>query len=409
MDASGSAYDGCIGVGRNHVVIAENFGVAIYDKSSGNRLSDTKLKDWFPHVPPEATLVFDPRVAYDQYADRFILLALAFDQPDPPLGTILGSWLLLTVSDGSDPTVPWHSTVLDLFSTGWADYPGLGIDEQAVYVTYNADNKTARLLVSPKTDLYAGTASFFAFFPKNPGNANALAVQPCHHFGATSAAYLVHTLQTTPANVVRLWNVTWSSGTPTLSPPRTVTVDAYASPTAKAEQLGEPKRLDVNGCRVRSAVCRADSVWLSFATAYGKDEWIAARWCRLNAQTGTMIGPAQELAADGAYYLFPALAVDAAGNVTMVASRSTKNEYPSLHYGLWPAAGSPSAGLLVKGAGPHLRCRGDQDCSEDSARNGWGDYNGIALDASDETTVWVFGGVGHKTDKKLWATTVALL
>jgi hypothetical protein len=115
------------------------------------------------------------------------------------------------------------------------------------------------------------------------------------------------------------------------------------------------------------------------------------------------------LAADHAYYAFPGLVTDAAGNLTMVASRSAPDDHPSLFYGSWPTSGSPSAGVLVAGRGPHLRCRGNVPCSNEGARNGWGDYNGIALDPTDGTTVWVFGGVGHETDKTVWATTVAAL
>ena len=70
---------------------------------------------------------------------------------------------------------------------------------------------------------------------------------------------------------------------------------------------------------------------------------------------------------------------------------------------------SPAGGELVAGRGPHLRCRGDLPCSQPGARNGWGDYNGIALDRADGTTVWIVGGVGHESNKALWATTVAAL
>ena len=101
--------------------------------------------------------------------------------------------------------------------------------------------------------------------------------------------------------------------------------------------------------------------------------------------------------------------VDAEENLTMVASRSSAREFPSLHHGAWPASGSSTTGVLVAGRGPHLKCRGNVPCSAEGARNGWGDYNGIALDPTDETTLWAFGGVGHETDKTLWATSVAAL
>jgi hypothetical protein len=103
------------------------------------------------------------------------------------------------------------------------------------------------------------------------------------------------------------------------------------------------------------------------------------------------------------------VSVDRSGRLVMAACRAAANEHPSLHYGSWPSSGSASTGLLVRGQGPHLKCRGNVPCSAPDARNGWGDYNGIALDPDDESTAWVFGGVGHETDKSLWATGIVAL
>jgi hypothetical protein len=418
VPAIGSAYDGCLAVGREHLLIAENFAVAIYAKASGALVSPpTSLAGWFPNRPPRANFVFDPRALYDQYADRWVVLALALTQ-QLSAGPVEGSWLLLSASEGADPAGGWRSTVVDTFDDrvtppNWADYPSLGVDERAVYVTYNVRGGVARLLIFAKADLYhAGSPTFFDF-PRleNPTGGAADSVQPCHHFGPTAVAHLVNTVEGTgPAQAITLWTASWASGTPTLSS-HSIEVNPYVTPPNEAAQLGE-KPLAVGGTRVRGAVCRADSVWFAFATAYGTgfddDAWIAARWCRLDTRAGTLIGQ-DELAAERAFYVFPALMVDAAGNLTLVASRSALDGHPSLHYGRWPSSGPSTAGELVAGRGPHLRCRGDTPCSQPGARNGWGDYNGIALDPADETTVWVFGGVGHESDKTLWATTIAAL
>jgi hypothetical protein len=214
-----------------------------------------------------------------------------------------------------------------------------------------------------------------------------------------------------PSTAVVLRAVIWSSGTPSLGAPRGVSVHAYATPTKEAEQLGE-KALDVGGVRVRGAVSRAGSVWLAFATAHGTvavgGAWVAARWCQIDTATSRVLGQ-DELAESGAYHLFPNLVVDPAGTLTLIASRSAPREHPSLHYGIWTASGPAQAGVLVPGRGPHLRCRGNRPCDQAGARNGWGDYNGIALDPVDGTTVWAFGGIGHETDRTLWATAIVAL
>jgi hypothetical protein len=236
--ASGSAYDGGLAVGRAHLLVTENFCVAILDKATGNAVSRVSLVDWFPSRPPAATFVFDPRALYDQYSDRWIVVALAWDRP--VLEELAGSWLLLSLSRGPDPTGEWLGSAIDTFNDaatpdGWADYPALGVDERAVYLTYNVRAAVGRLLMFAKTDLYDDGAAVPFDFPglKNPGGGDALTVQPCHHFGPTGAAHLVNTL--IPANgqqatAVVLRSVTWAEGRPTLGAPRAVAVQPYATP-----------------------------------------------------------------------------------------------------------------------------------------------------------------------------------
>jgi hypothetical protein len=416
--ATGSAYDAGLAVGRAHVLVTENFSVAIIDKATGIEVSRTSLIDWFPSRPPAATFVFDPRALYDQYADRWIVIALAWDRP--VLAGLAGSWLLICVSRGADPTGEWLGSAIDTFNDaatpdGWADYPCLGLDEQALYVTYNVRNDVGRLLVFAKTDLYDdGAATPFDFRDlANPDGAKALTVQPCHHFGASDAARLVNTLSIgigEQASAVVIRSVTWAAGRPSLGAPQRVDVHPYATPPKEAEQLGE-KALDVGGVRVRSALCRSGSIWLAFATAHRDEDGgtgIAARWCRIDP-LGVRLQAQDELFERGAHHVFPNLMVDAAGNLILVSSRSAATEHPSLHYGHWLAAGPARAGVLVAGRGPHRRCRAMKPCEDADARNGWGDYNGIALDPVDGFTVWAFGGVGHETDRTLWATAIVAL
>jgi len=417
LDAEGSAYDGSLAVGRSHVLVAQNFAVAIFDKASGAKLEDTNLHDWFPSRPAEAQFVFDPRVLHDQYADRWIAIALAWNQST--VTGIQGSWLLFSVSRDADPTGEWLGSALDTFRDpatpdGWADYPSLGVDARAVYLAYNVKGGAARLLAFDKADLYDdGSARCFDLgMLRNPDGTAATAVQPCHHFGETSAAHLVKTITPgdQPSRTVVLRSVIWTAGAPSVSDPRAVTVHPYAAPPKEADQLGE-KALDVGGVRVRGAVSRAGSIWLSHASAYGTgvpgDAWIAARWYRVDAASG-MVQAQDEIAETGAYHVFPNLVVDEAGTLLVIASRSAPGEHPSLHYGRWPTSGVAQSGMLVPGRGPHRKCRGNQSCDDPGARNGWGDYNGIALDP-DGATVWAFGGVGHATDRTLWATAIVAL
>jgi hypothetical protein len=94
-------------------------------------------------------------------------------------------------------------------------------------------------------------------------------------------------------------------------------------------------------------------------------------------------------------------------DVTMVVSGSSRNEFLSLHYGLWGPAGGGTVDVLKQGEGPHLKCRQLRPCDKPTAVNGWGDYNTAALDPTDETTVWLYGAAGANKDRTTWATWIA--
>ena len=93
------------------------------------------LKGFFTSLTP-ANALFDPKMIYDQYADRFIVVAL--EKVDPPTT----SRILVAVSKTSDPTADWWFSAINakISISGtdyWADYPGLGLDDKAIYIAAN--------------------------------------------------------------------------------------------------------------------------------------------------------------------------------------------------------------------------------------------------------------------------------
>src|SRR5204863_7219791 len=82
----------------------------------------------------------DPKVIYDQHADRFVVVML--DQVDTGGTSGNSSHILVAVSDDSDPNGNWCFKSIDsqLKFGGkfhWTDYPGLAVDDKAIYITGN--------------------------------------------------------------------------------------------------------------------------------------------------------------------------------------------------------------------------------------------------------------------------------
>jgi hypothetical protein len=92
--------------------------------------------------------------------------------------------------------------------------------------------------------------------------------------------------------------------------------------------------------------------------------------------------------ADKFWYYYPAIMVDESKNLVMVFNRSGLNEYAGIRYtgrldSDAPGTLRPSMQLKAGESNYEILGLGD-------TRNRWGDYNGIALDPADNTTIWMY-------------------
>jgi hypothetical protein len=393
-------------VGPGHVLLAVNSSVAVYTKAGVLAQRPRTLSVWFGNVIGGAK-IFDPRVVYDQHTDRWVLLAVAL--PSNP--SAQESYFLLSISQSADPLGNWWNYKLDATkdggtaTTNWADYPCLGVDNQALYVTANmfkfgGNFQYAKLRVLNKGPLLTGgTATWWDFVRlKNADNSMAFTVQPCHTFGAPQIQYLVNSYFTGAATEDRLtlWSLTNPIGTPTLSA-RTVTTSPYGQPP-KADQQGGGDGLNAGDVRVLNAVSRGGSVWCALTTVHNWGEAVnraAAHWFQLNA-TGGAIQQQGVFGARGYHYFYPAVMPDTNGDMTIVFCRCGPSEYASIHYSGRKSSDPPGnlqpSALLKSGLGNWQRIDG-------SGRNRWGDYAGIAVDPINQQDVWfysMFADAGNK-------------
>lgn len=129
--------DGALAAGHIDVVEVVNAEIGVYDKS-GVLLSVQNLSDLFAPVgTPAQDHIFDPRAVYDPDSQRFFVLATS--QSDSPHR----SNYLLAVSNADDVSLGWRVFAFDASINGsnatdnWCDYPQLGIDSVAIYMSCN--------------------------------------------------------------------------------------------------------------------------------------------------------------------------------------------------------------------------------------------------------------------------------
>ncbi len=405
--------DPALAVGPDDVMVAVNDRFAVVSKRAPGPPTALPLAALFGSAVPPNAFLFDPKLAYDHYAQRWIVLSDARRQAPA------GSWLVLATSQTSDPRGRYNTWTLDASYDGqratnnWADFPGLGYDEQAVYVAVNmmafgGGFQHAKLRILNKAELYppadrpAPALHWFdiARLP-NPDGSLAFAVQPAvHHRGQGGPAYLVNALW--PAgDSLTVWTLTdplapWrkGGGRPSLVN-RSVPCNGYAQPPA-AKQPGAPPLVGTDDVRLSAATYDADGPGAGLWTAHtSKFTWPGepearslVQWYQLDPAAPALLQQGR-YGEPGAYHYFPALATAASGDAFVVFGRSGMHDYAHLR-ATGRAAADPAgrlrdSALLQSGSATYT----SPNSAGNTAR--WGDYFSAARDPHDPGLVWLYG------------------
>lgn len=400
------------------------------------------LADFFAPVEP-TTFTFDPKVVYDEFENRYVVVTLErvlADIPNPiDPGNI--SRILLAVSKGGTPqtatSADWYYHAIDAkelfagFVELWADYPGFEVDEEAVYVTANmfafppfAGFGGSRLWIADKG---AGIGGFY-----DGGPASVVRYDPYAITGGVATTTMPTQIHgqggVLPGSEVGTFLVSYSGltfGGP--EAPEALQVITVVDPLGKtvgpvflqefveigdiedvggifgfpalpdAPQFGTTYTIEVNDRRALDAVWRNGYLWVTTTINpnYGTDMGeTTAHWFKLDtnefpdalvlADQGDLGG---EDIATGTYTFFPAVAVNRNGQTMFGFSGSA----PSIFAGAFAAGRNPAdpsgsvreSMIVHEGVDWYFRTFG-------GTRNRWGDYSGISTDPSNVKFFWIF-------------------
>src|SRR5205085_4534686 len=141
--------------GPNHLLAVVNGNILVQSKT-GSNLATATLAGFFAGGSITND-VFDPRVQYDPYGNRWILIADA-DRMSA------ASAILVAVSQTSDPTGMWNSYQIDSdpADLSWSDFPILGFNKDWIVISANmypigsTPQGYSRFFVLGKANAYAG-------------------------------------------------------------------------------------------------------------------------------------------------------------------------------------------------------------------------------------------------------------
>ena len=406
--------------GPLHNVAIVNTALALYDKQTGAVLAADSISGTDGFFGRDViggnahTTVFDPKVLFDPHGQRFILVALESDRT-----TFSHTYVAVsTTATPSNLTTDWIRFRLDTLnrrgaegSTQWLDYPGLGVDETAVYITGNMfdgvgyGNSHVALLALDKAGLLAGVVEPLADV-ELPA---AFTVQPALSYGGapSGTAYFVGNVDVFSATV-SVYALDPATGL--------LHADRVDLPPAILGSHGalhldgglDYVPLDAVAARIMNVVYRDGSLWAAHAVddmAHGPaDREAEVRWYEIaaNERTGSGDGAPPSMVQHGVVdpgpgleTFMPAINVNARGDMAIGFSVAGPSAFAGAAYTGRRATDPPgwTAPIhgLHAGEGPY------QPRLDSVGRNRWGDYTGLSVDPVDES-FWVFNEYASSLD-----------
>ncbi len=394
--------DPVIAAGPRHLVAAVNREIRFFTRR-GTLLETINAAAWFNTLVPGCK-PFDPRVLYDHFTGRFLMLWHHYSsRPDV-------SFYLLSLSASDDPTGQWVSWALPADVNGstpsgtWADNGCLGLDSSAVYIVSNQytfrpmEPFDVRVRIIPKPGLYSDREADITW--TDFSIRDAFCVRPAVVHGQSDAYFLLEAPSPLPvATAVVLYRIDNPVSNPVLTA-KQVPVTEYRR-AMDAGQPGGDVPLDTRRSYLHSEVQLFNgSLHAAHAIANPMSpDYSSIRYLRINTATNTATADIT-FGAPGYWYFYPATAVDQDENVVITFARSGLSEFPGTFFtwrlGVDPPTLRPSV-VIQPGWAPYQELDGYN-------ANRWGDYSTAVIDPVDRRSFWVMGE--YADGPSIWGTWV---
>jgi len=393
--------DGDGAIGPKHYVEFINGVFAIYTKTNGLRIRHISDSQFWANagviLSPDAT-ISDPRVIYDPVSQRWFASMVDFNATavDP---TTWANNFLIAISDTPDPTRGWHgkSFVADPDTGYFADFPTLGVDANALYISgdmfVNGSTSVGASLWSiPKADLLLDTT------PAVVTNATWYGVSDYADHGeilqastcvdGSSSGDILAAADIFSGDTLILSKVLNAETTnASFADSTKIAVDAYSVPIDPKQPDGTATLAD-GDARLSARVYTVGGVMFAVQSIEVNSR-AAIRWYRISVtnqmllESGTITDPDLDL-------FYPSIAANIGGVMVIGCNGSSLNR---------PVSSFAYAGLTVNGvttfSGPTVLKAGTIGNYHDSnetqggaPESRWGDYSATTPDPADPSRFW---------------------
>src|SRR5438132_1001416 len=339
----------------------------------------------------------DPVVLYDPIADRWVISQFSV--------TTTPYLQCVAVSTTNDPTGSWNRYAFSYGNTGFPDYPKMGVWPDAYYITFNIFNNGstyagAKLCAYDRASMISGAAATQQCFPNTSTTYGGLL--PADIDGARlppsgSPNYIVGQGSLTTTLAYWKFHVDWTTpSNSSLTGPTEITVPGYViacnNPTNNTciPQSGTSQHLDALSDRLmfrlayRNLGDHEALVTNHSVSTSGNTGPSGIRWYELRPDASHNLTVFQQgtYGPDSTYRWMGSIAMDQAGNIGLGFSASSSSIHPQIKF-TGRLAGD-AAGTMTQGEGSIIAGGGSQTTN----LNRWGDYSMMAVDPSDDCTLW---------------------
>jgi hypothetical protein len=394
-------------VGPTQYIVAVNGRIVSFNKTTG--VGDGVINastDVFFNSVRNASGTSDPRIRYDRVAQRWFIVIINVSTPNRILiahsntSTITGAtvWTFFFINI-STQTPPIANTCL-------ADYPTLGIDNNALYIGTNnfcgspsqTFNSTDGYVIN-KANLIAGTLTVTVFRGLVPTAASdgPYTPQGVDNFDASATeGYFIGVSNTLFSRLI-IRRVSTPGGTPTISSDIALTVNTttYPSPVRHSGAASN-RRLDALDDRLFAACMRNGRLWTAHnfdvgttgVASFGSGR-TASRWYEIQnltgtptvVQSGTIYDPT---ATNPLSYWIPSVMVSGQGHAAFIFSSAGIVNFVNVS-----TCGRLSGGTLgTTQTVANVTATGTAYNLQAVDGQRWGDYSYVSLDPNDDMTMW---------------------
>jgi hypothetical protein len=416
-----------IAASSTHIVVTNRRGISFYDKS-GALLKTIKQQDFFPPAVGTVNPTYpvdrynDLRTIFDPFRKRFWIVALGIHNdykniPKAQRSSVVAAFVSVDENPLNGFHPYWWPGAAPVDKTddvgGLPDYPTVGVDQTAVYVTHGVggDKPYWRVSLAPAAPMAAGQAGPLAGWQfwdlKNPNGQNAGVVQPAIMHGASPRMFFASTQDT--GNFI-VWSLEDPLGPNQKMTNAAVTIGTdLAYPVDASENGGGTTMLGLTNLDIQvvKAVWRSGKLWLVASESHSGNvsTLTDVRLAKLNVSGYPSVsGATKRISSTVLHYSWPAVEVNAAGDVAVVHQGLSPNIYPGVRYTAWlHAEAAPRSQRLLK--------QGDAAYQPNGGKTYlFGDIAGASVDyvnGKEATGIWIANQyAGSDGDYAIWVAKV---